>query len=120
MESPGAFSRRGETARSLTPVFSPAIFEEYRRVGELLSTRYGDLGLDPILQLLLAEGILAEDLPLTERVCEDPDDYKFVACALAPKTSVIISGDGHLLDISGYSGLEVLRPRDFADKYMVT
>lgn len=35
-------------------------------------------------------------------LCEDPDDDKFFACALASGTTLIISGDKHLLKVSGY------------------
>jgi predicted nucleic acid-binding protein len=52
-------------------------------------------------------------LPLPEKVCEDPDDDKFLACALESGSTVIVSGDKHLLKISGYQNIEVgadLRP----------
>jgi predicted nucleic acid-binding protein len=55
---------------------------------------------------------------LKEPVCEDPDDDKFIACALASGCSVIISGDKHLLKVSGYQGIEVLKQRQFADRYL--
>jgi Predicted nucleic acid-binding protein, contains PIN domain len=64
----------------------------------------------------LREEVLSSSLP--EPVCEDPDDDKFLACALASKTKLIISGDEHLLRASGYRGIEVIRPRKFVDKYL--
>jgi predicted nucleic acid-binding protein len=51
--------------------------------------------------------------PLPEQVCEDPDDDKFLACALAGRNKVIVSGDKHMLDVSGYQKIEVLKPRKF-------
>jgi predicted nucleic acid-binding protein len=51
-------------------------------------------------------------------VCEDPDDDKFLACAIAGKSKIIISGDTHLLKVSGYEGIKVLRPRKFFDEYL--
>ena len=39
-----------------------------------------------------------------------------VSC-LSSKTSIIISGDKHLLDKSGFSGINVLKPRNFVDQY---
>ena len=33
-------------------------------------------------------------------------------------SSVIISGDKHLLKISGYEGVEVLKPREFVYRYL--
>jgi predicted nucleic acid-binding protein len=47
-----------------------------------------------------------------------PDDDKFLACALASGTQVITSGDKALLKASGYCGIEILRPRQFVEKYL--
>lgn len=55
---------------------------------------------------------------LGEQVCEDPADDKFLACALASDTGIIVSGDKHLLKMSGYRKLKVLRPREFLDRYL--
>ena len=52
--------------------------------------------------------------------CEDPDDNKFIECAIAGDTNIIVSGDKHLLRISGYQGISVLKPREFADRYIVS
>ena len=55
---------------------------------------------------------------LPEQVCTDPDDDKFLACAVASRTKIITSGDKALLKTSGYAGIEVLTPRAFVDKYL--
>jgi len=55
---------------------------------------------------------------LPEPVCDDPDDDKFLACAIAGKCNVIVSGDKHVLKVSGYRGIEVVRPRKFVDEYL--
>ena len=47
------------------------------------------------------------------------DDDKFLACALASGAGTIVSGDKHLLSVSGYRGIEVLRPRAFVDRYLM-
>lgn len=40
------------------------------------------------------------------RVIErDPDDDHIIACALAAKAGLIVSGDKHLLDLGSYSGI---------------
>ncbi len=48
---------------------------------------------------------------LREPVCKDPDDDKFLACALASKCKVIVSGDKNLLKVSGFHGIRVIRLR---------
>ena len=42
----------------------------------------------------------------------------FFACALASESKIIISGDKHLLKVSGYEGIDVLKPREFVDSYL--
>ena len=55
---------------------------------------------------------------LPEQVCEDPDDDKFPAASLAGNAPIIISGDKHLLRVSGWQDVEVLKPRAFVDRYL--
>jgi len=56
---------------------------------------------------------------LPEKVCDDPDDDKFLACALVSGCKLIVSGDKHLLKVSGFGNIEILRPRDFVEKYLI-
>ena len=99
-------------------VISQDILSEYRRVGEAFSDDFPSIDLRPILDLVTIEAELyvAEDLP--EPLCSDPDDDKFVACAIVSGSRFIISGDKHLLKVSGYQGIEILKPREFINKYL--
>src|SRR5437763_1785742 len=78
-------------------IVSPEILEEYRRIGEELSLERSNIDFRPILDFIVqhAEVVAAPSLP--EQVCEDPDDDKFLACALASGSKLIVSGDKHLL-----------------------
>ncbi len=98
-------------------VLSPEIVEEYVRVGEELAARFG-VDLDPALELVAASALLVPSRPLAESVSRDPDDDKFLACAIAAGVEYIVSGDRDLLDVSPYEGVEVLRPRDFVDSQL--
>jgi putative PIN family toxin of toxin-antitoxin system len=99
-------------------VASPEILDEYRRVGEILAEERPAVDLNPILNFVIEHATIYKPSTLKEPVCEDPDDDKFFACALASDSRVIISGDKHLLKVSGYQGIEVLKPREFADRYL--
>lgn len=99
-------------------VASQEILDEYLRVGEILAEECPAIDLKPIFNFVLEHAILYNPITLKEPVCEDPDDDKFFACALACGSKIIISGDKHLLKVSGYQGIAVLKPRDFADKYL--
>jgi len=99
-------------------VVSQEILDEYRRVGEVLAEERPNTDLSPILNFVIEHAKVYKPAKLKEPVCEDPDDDKFLACALASGSKVIISGDKHLLKVSGYEGIEVLKPRAFADRYL--
>ena len=100
-------------------LISDEIFEEYQRVGELLSNDYPEVDLGPFLELLTINSELVIPKKLQNPVCEDPDDDKFLASAIAGKSKIIISGDKHLLKVSGYKGIKILTPRKFVDEYLI-
>jgi len=99
-------------------VISPEILDEYRRIGEILAEEHPGVDLEPMLEFVSQIADVFAAPPLSERVCEDPDDDKFISCALASASRVIISGDKHLLKETGFQDIEVLKPRDFPDRYL--
>ena len=103
---------------SLELVVSRDILEEYHEVSERLSTRFTGIDLSSILALVATQATVVSAADLPESVCQDPDDDKFIACALASRCKLIVSGDKHLLAVSGYKGIEVLRPHDFLETYL--
>ncbi len=44
---------------------------------------------------------------------DDPDDDHILACALAGRADLIVSGDRHLLKLKSYKGIGIVRPKDF-------
>jgi len=44
---------------------------------------------------------------------EDPEDDRFLECAVAGSAEVIVSGDAHLLDLKEYRGIQILSPAAF-------
>ena len=51
---------------------------------------------------------LVRPRPLTTRVSRDRDDDHVIACALAAKASLIVSGDRDLLDLQAYKGIRII------------
>jgi putative PIN family toxin of toxin-antitoxin system len=82
--------------RDLQIIVSLEILDEYYRVGEELSAQFPEADLNPILELVTTKAELIEAERLDETVCDDPDDDKFFACAIAGGADLIISGDKHL------------------------
>ena len=94
---------------------SEEIIEEYKRVVDALADKFKQINIDPILELLLIEAELVPSHYFKEPVCEDPDDDKFLACAITSKSKYIISGDKHLLKIGKYLNTTIVTPRYFLD-----
>ena len=100
-------------------VVSQEIVDEYKRTIDKLADRFPDvINANTQLELIVLSSDICQPQELIEPVCADPDDDKFIACAIASKTRIIISGDKHLLNVSGYKGIEVLTPRQFVEKYI--
>jgi uncharacterized protein len=102
----------------LNVVLSQEILDEYRSVSAEISSQYPAIDSLPIWVFVNknTQLIAAPDLP--QPVCEDPDDDKFFACALAAGCTVIVSGDKHLLKVSGFGGITVFKPREFVDRFL--
>jgi len=50
-------------------------------------------------------------------VVADPDDDKFIECAVVAGASVIVSGDHHLLDLGKYGDLQILTAAEFLARF---
>ena len=99
-------------------VISHDILREYLRVGEIFADKFPSIELQPILDLVTIEAELHVVEDLSERVCSDPDDDKFLACAIASGSKIIVSGDKHLVKVSGFHGIEILKPHEFIKRYL--
>lgn len=104
--------------QSVQIVLSKQILDEYRRVAVALSSQFPKVDILPIIEFVTIHGNFVDTQGFEISVCDDPDDDKFLECAIAGKCKIIISGDKHLLRLSGYEGISVLRPRNFVEKYL--
>jgi putative PIN family toxin of toxin-antitoxin system len=69
---------------------------------------------------LFAKGvniIFTTRTPEIRVVEDDPDDDKFIECAVALKAEVIITGDKVLRGIGEHMGIEILTPQEFLKTY---
>ena len=80
-------------------MLSPQILEDNRRVGLEMRNKFPAVDIAPFMELLAIEATMVEAMPLSEPVCTDPDDDKFLARALASK--LICRGDKALLKNHG-------------------
>jgi len=96
---------------------SQPIVEEYIEV--LLRLGLQDKSEIKELLAIFSNGVntlfISETNPLS-LVIDDPDDNKFIECAVALGASHVISGDKHLLAIRKYLDIKILSPLDFLDE----
>ena len=93
---------------------SPVIIEEYVLVLGRLGLA-GEPEMDELLELFKKKANILFTAPAGAlKVVEaDPDDDKFIECALQAKTGFIISGDKHLLDVGSHAGIRIVTPVEF-------
>jgi hypothetical protein len=93
---------------------SPAIIEEYVLVLGRLGLE-GEPEMDELLELFKKKANILFTAPagVLNVVEADPDDDKFIECALHAKAEFVISGDRHLLDVGNYEGIRIVTPAEF-------
>lgn len=55
--------------------------------------------------------------PRMKIIKNDPDDDKFIECAVALKGHAIITGDREILTVKEYAGIRILTPQQFLEEY---
>lgn len=99
-------------------VVSEEILDEYRTVARRIGNKYRTVEIESVLDRIVVHALLVLSAPIPHEACSDPDDLKFLACAVASGAEIVVSGDRALLRASGFEGVEVLTPRQFLDRRM--
>jgi uncharacterized protein len=104
--------------KKLQIILSQEILTEYQRVAESLTLKYPSINILPIIDLVTVHGEFVDTQNVDITVCEDPDDNKYIECAIVSGTNIIVSGDKHLLKLKGFKGINVHNPRKFVEIYL--
>ena len=102
----------------ITLCLSGAILDEYTDVLQRIGLE-DEQELEELLTLF-SRGfniLFTTKTPSLKLVRNDPDDNKFVECAVALKAGVIISGDKGLLALKGYMGIKIVTPQKFLEAF---
>jgi len=91
---------------------SPSIFDEYVRTCDRLSASHQGLEYHSVLATIIGRGHLVPDGTASGPITDDPDDDKFMLCA-RDYGAIVVSGDKHLLNASGWEEVRVMRPSNF-------
>lgn len=89
------------------------IYTELQRV-----VAYPKLKFSPTLQVNILEFVFSwsrfvKPKEAVSVIEDDPDDDKFLACAISANASAIISGDPHLLSLGSYRNIPIMTPAQF-------
>ena len=71
--------------------------------------------IERLLFLICQKAIMAPTKEKISVIKDDPNDNKFLECAVYSKADYIISGDKHLLDLEEYEGIKILTPKEFLE-----
>lgn len=104
--------------QSLQIVLSKQILDEYKRVATELSSKYPQIDIAPIIEMVTIYGQFTDTKGIDISICEDPDDNKFIECAIAGKCNIIVTGDAHLLKLISYKDVKIIKSRAFIEKYL--
>ncbi len=63
--------------------------------------------------ILIAENSHVIRIKRRFKLSKDPDDDKFIECAVAGNATYIVSGDAHLLDIGMVMDIPIITPSEF-------
>jgi putative PIN family toxin of toxin-antitoxin system len=99
-------------------VLSLDILKEYYRVAQELSKKFKAIDVSSIIDHIAVQSEVIQSPPLPKKVCKDKDDDKFISCALTGKVRYIVTGDKGFLSLSNYLGIQIITPRQFADKFL--
>jgi putative PIN family toxin of toxin-antitoxin system len=98
----------------IKPLASKEIIDEYLRVFTYPKFKLTEEDVNFLLYHEILPHFEVIDVESGPRIIKrDPEDDKFIRCALAGKAKFIISGDQHLLSLKSYQKIEILSPADF-------
>jgi len=93
------------------------IYDELRRVVAYPKLKFSASLQAKILEFAFCWSVFVPHAEPVSVVAADPDDDKFIACAIAAGASHIISGDPHLLAIGSYQNIRIQTPALFLESF---
>jgi putative PIN family toxin of toxin-antitoxin system len=100
---------------ALNLVITPEIFDEYARVINELGGKQPALAAQWVDLLTLYPVIITKCAPIS--LSRDPDDDKFLECAVAGNADCIVSGDDDLLALKQIHVIPILKPAAFIARF---
>ena len=103
--------------RTISAFATTEIIEEYTEiVQEMIDQRQGHLTAAVLNPFLGSLQIVETATRVT--VSRDPDDDKFIGCAIDSNSYYIVSGDKDLLVLGKYKDIEIVTAADFCRRFL--
>ncbi len=104
--------------RKFIPVISSNILKELRSVLEYPKFSLSKKEIAVILtgEILPYFEVVEVRTPV-EGICKDPDDGKFLSCAVAASADLIVAGDKSLLEVRKYGSVRIIKVLDLLDLF---
>lgn len=96
-----------------TLVISKAIADEYLKVLRRPKFKIERAEVDDFAALLLKIADFVIPLESINAIPADPTDNKFLEAAVEGKANLIVSGDGHLLELGTFRNIPIITAREF-------
>lgn len=107
--------------RQMTIMMSREITEEYYKViksDEVTEkVEKKNLMAEKIITKVINESVVVEPKDKLFVIKEDPDDDKFIECAVEGDAEYLISRDKHLLKLKKYKKIRIVKPEEFLKSF---
>lgn len=98
---------------------TPEILTEYKEIiQEMIDRKQGNFSADKFSLFTDKIHMIEDENVNIEAICRDPDDDKFIACAVAGDAQYIVSGDKDLLCIEEHKNIKIINAGDFDYKFL--
>lgn len=86
-----------------------------KEIAEKLRTKF-KIDEEEVSQILLDISTFTTPIKVTRQIqaiLDDPEDDKFIECAVSCNADYIVSGDRHLLNLKEYGGIRIIKASEF-------
>lgn len=94
---------------------SPEMVDEYKRIYGELGERYAKRTHNELNEIINSMNILPSHSHI--EACRDPDDNKFIECAIDNRCIYIVSGDKDLWVLEQYEDIGILTVSEILEQY---
>lgn len=97
----------------ITLAITHDILDEIQGVLRRKKFNFPKQALQAVIKELESLADVVQPVGKIKAVTHDPDDNKFLECAVSAEATCIVSGDSHLLALERYGDIAILTPAEF-------